>query len=139
MLHCFSAIHSSCLKVPASKGEEDTFLFLSALSVRICVCANLSLQGRQEVYALNETNMADPWVKDGCKGSSPSIKAHNSTLARFSHLHFWNFYYFFFFILAVETFQSQLEGKKKKGYAHRGDEQPMGEKSFLSLFKCPIM
>lgn len=38
-LHCFPAIHSSCLKVPAFKGEEDTFLFF--LSECICICMNL--------------------------------------------------------------------------------------------------
>lgn len=34
-LHCFPAIHSSCLKVPASKGENTTWLFFR--SGYICV------------------------------------------------------------------------------------------------------
>lgn len=64
MLHCFSAIHSSCLKVSASKGEEDAFLFFFP-SVLICVCVNLCVPLRQDGHVLNEINMADPSAQQG--------------------------------------------------------------------------
>lgn len=42
MLHCFSAIHSSCLKVPVSTGEEDALLFSVFLFVHLCLCETVS-------------------------------------------------------------------------------------------------
>lgn len=60
MLHCFSAIHSSCLKVPASKGEEDTFPFLFCAHLRLCesLC-----ECETRRHALNKTNTEDPRAK----------------------------------------------------------------------------
>ena len=66
VLHCFSAIHSSCLKVPASKGEED-HIFFPCASVFVWAC-----EPRQR--AQSKVNKEDPQAKECPK---VCIKGHD--------------------------------------------------------------
>lgn len=52
-LHCFAAFHSSCLKVPASKREEDIFhLFIYLFILPLSPCMHF-------VFATSRACMSD--------------------------------------------------------------------------------
>lgn len=51
VLHCFAAFHSSCLKVPASKGAEDGFLSFFFLSCSPPIFLSICLP--MQAFAIN--------------------------------------------------------------------------------------